>query len=124
MKKIFLIITLLICAYSYAQDTINKDKKCIKICNGFYKNNPHHFTMTIGYDYMLSDKHDLNVFSLYKRSDHARHMRYGINYELNYNYNFHKNFALGFVASMYNAFDSFYKDESKEETFSDDRYIF
>ncbi|MDO5760907.1 MAG: outer membrane beta-barrel protein, partial [Bacteroidota bacterium] len=74
--------------------------------------------------FTLSDKHDLETFSNYKRSDHTRHMRHGISYELDYDYNFHKNFAFGIVFSMYNAFDSYYKDATHEETLSDDKYIF
>lgn len=125
MKRVFLAIAILFCCvYSYAQDTTNSEKKCEKHCKNHYKQSPHHFTMTIGYGFMLSDKHDTEVFTNFKRSDHARHMRHGINYELDYDYNFHNNFAFGLVFSMYNAFDSYYKDKTHEETFSDDRYMF
>ncbi len=125
MKKTLLIIALFLASgLTYAQENQTSEKKCEKHCGKMFKHNSHHFTMTIGYGYMLNDSDNKDVFSLYNRSDHARHMHHGINYEFDYDYNFHKNFTFGFVASMYNAFDSYYKDAAHTETFSDDRYIF
>ncbi|MBR1768881.1 MAG: hypothetical protein IJ748_00290 [Bacteroidales bacterium] len=125
MKKIFFVLALIsLCAGLQAQENQKEEKKCVSDCCTAYKQSLHHFTLNIGYGFMLSDSHDTDVFEHYLRSDHARHMRHGINYEFDYDYNFHKNFSLGFVASMYNAFDSFYYEQDSEETFSDDRYVF
>lgn len=125
MKKTLLVIALFLATtLVYAQENKETEKKCEKHCGQCFKHTPHHFTMTIGYGYMLSDSQNKDVFTLYQKDHHARHMHHGINYEFDYDYNFHKNMAFGFVASMYNAFDSFYKDANHDETFSDDRYIF
>ncbi len=125
MKKILLIIALfLVNGLIYAQENKEAEKKCEKHCCQSFRHNPHHFTTTIGYGYMLSDSQNKDVFTLYKKEHHARHMHHGMNFELDYDYNFHSNLAFGFVASMYNAFDSFYKDANHDETFSDDRYLF
>lgn len=126
MKKTCLLIALFLLgglSLMAQQDNREKqhcDNKCAKSC----KTNPHDFTATIGYGFMFGDSHDKDVFVNYRRDDHARHMRHGINYEFDYDYNFHKNFAFGAVFSMYNTFDSYYPTTTAVETASDDKYLF
>ncbi|MBQ9312548.1 MAG: outer membrane beta-barrel protein [Bacteroidales bacterium] len=86
--------------------------------------NQHHFSMSIGYGYMLSDIENTTPFANYANESHQRRMHNGINYELDYDWGFHQNFSLGAVFSMYNAFDSYYPNSSANETRSDDIYIF
>ena len=85
---------------------------------------PHHFTMSLGYGFSLSDKHDALFLNYNSDDSHNSKMRHGINYRFDYDYNFDKNLAFGIIFNMYNSFDSYYVGGYEESSASDDRWLF
>ncbi len=130
MKKILIAVaTLVFFVNVNAQDNNQcaKDSNCCSKVDGIengWKQSPHHFTMSLGYGFSLSSKHDA-LFTNYNTNDsHKKKMRHGINYEFDYDYNFHHNMAIGAIFSMYNSYDSYYANSTIESSSSDDRWLF
>jgi len=132
MKKLLVALATVVCAF-----TINAQESNMMVSNGdtntscknktsncCLKQSPHHFTMSLGYGFCLSDKHDVLLKNYNASNSHNSTMRHGVDYRFDYDYNFHNNFTVGFVLNMYNSFDSYYAGRKDLGTNSDDRWLF
>ena len=132
MKKISVVLALISCVFTLNAQENNQTKSCNNesqsCCNNTAscctKTSPHHFTMSLGYGFSLSEDHDAILLNYNSNDNHNSKMRHGIDYRFDYDYNFHKNFAAGAVFNMYNAFDSYYEGDKSFGTSSDDRWLF
>ncbi|MBR1774377.1 MAG: hypothetical protein IJ759_02525 [Bacteroidales bacterium] len=132
MKKILVALAAVVCALTLNAQENNQTKSCNnneKSCCSETKScckkvSPHHFTMSLGYGFSLSEDHDALLLNYNSDSDHNSKMRHGIDYRFDYDYNFHKNFAAGAVFNMYNSFDSYYAGDKSLGSSSDDRWLF
>ncbi len=132
MKKFLVAIASVVCVFSLNAQKDNQPKCdndtkktcCIKQKTCCQQKSYHHFTMSLGYGFSLSDKHDATFVNYNASTTHNSTMRHGVDLKLDYDYNFHKNMAWGVVFNMYNAFDSYYAGDKNIGTSSDDRWLF
>lgn len=132
MKKLLVALATVVCAFTInAQESntmvskTDTNTSCQnKTSNCCFKQSPHHFTMSLGYGFCLSDKHDVILANYNASETHRSSMRHGVDYRFDYDYNFHNNFAAGLVFNMYNSFDSYYAGDEEIGTNSDDRWLF
>lgn len=132
MKKILVAVATIVCTFVLNAQENNRTNSCndtIKIrCNTsntcFEIRNLHHFTISLGYGFSLSNDHDATLINYKSNSNHNSSMRHGIDYRFDYDYDFQKNMMFGAIFNMYNSFDSYYINSKSVGSSSDDRWVF
>ena len=132
MKKFLVALATVVCAVTLnaqqdnqTQTCNKKDKTCFKEEELCCKDQTlHHFTMSLGYGFSLSNEHDATFVNYNASESHNSSMRHSIDYRFDYDFNFHKNMSFGAVFNMCNAFDSYYAGDKTVGSSSDDRWLF